>query len=717
VRASFDRLLAENPDMPGLEFRPFFDQGEVIESSLTALYKNALYGGLLAIVVLYAFFRRMRMTLLVAASIPLSLTVAVTVLYLGGDSLNIGTLMGLTLSVGMLIDNAIVVVESILRRRELGDSPAEAAAAGTGEVALAVVTATLTTIVVFMPTIFLSGETDIKVWLLNIGKPLAFALLGSLAVALVLIPLGSIFLRKNRQAKSRATGTSRHSLYARMLRWALHHRFATIAIALIVMMSQQIPMSKLGRRGSRGREQGPVRVQLRFPRHYTMSTANAAVKKYEEYVQGVMEPLEIEGIFCRFDDRGGRVMMWKKKGSEKPKQEIQEAIEKNWPKIPGVWTSLESAADESARTRLTLEGEDADALEATMDRIENMLRHHPLVAETSREKDLGLQELQVSVDPEAVERGRVVPELIRGMIGWVLRGARLKDYRGAGRDLPLLMELDPDQDVEMSNLGGLLIPTDEGMQPLGTLARMGIRRAPSSIERRDGRRVAELYVTGKGDDERAFHEAMQGLLGQVQLPVGVRSQVGGSWDNLQKSFDTLLMALGLGLCLVFLLTGILFEAILLPFAVILAVPPAFTGAYWALYISGKPLDELAMLGLILLVGIVVNNGIVLVDRVQQYRRQGLPLRPAVLAAGRDRVRPVVMTAFTTIVGLLPMAVFKGSGDVIAYDTLAVSVMGGLVLSTLITLFLVPVAFTLFTDLTRATTRGIRRISGLRPKSA
>ncbi|MHC4940568.1 MAG: efflux RND transporter permease subunit [Planctomycetota bacterium] len=717
VRATFDRLIAENPDTPGLEFRPFFDQGEVIENSLLALYKNALYGGILAIIVLYGFFRRLRMTVLVAASIPLSLTIAVTVLYLGGDSLNLGTLMGLTLSVGMLIDNAIVVVESILRRREIGDSTAEAAAAGTGEVALAVVTATLTTIVVFLPTIFLSGESDIKVWLLNIGKPLAFALLGSLAVALVLIPLGSIYLRKDKKAKHRGHGELEHGVYARMLRWALHHRFATIVIALLVMMSQRIPMSEIGQRGSRGREQGPVRIQLRFPRHYTMSKANEAVKQYEEYVLGVKDELEIDGIFCRFDDRGGRVMMWKREGSEKPKSEIQEQVEKGWPKIPGIWTSLESSGENSARTRLTLEGEDADVLEQTMDRIENQLKHHPLVAETSRERDIGLQELAVSVDPEAVERGRVVPELIRGMIGWVLRGARLKDYRGAGRDLPLLMELDPDQEVEMSDLGGLLIPTDDGMQPLGTLARMGIRRAPSSIERRDGRRVAELYVTGKGDDEKAFHGAMRSFLGGIEMPVGVRSQVGGSWRNFQQSMNTLFTALGLGLCLVFLLTGILFEAILLPFAVILAVPPAFTGAYWALYIVGKPLDELAMLGLILLVGIVVNNGIVLVDRVQQYRRQGLPLRPAVLAAGRDRVRPVVMTAFTTIVGLLPMAIFKGTGDEIAYDTLAVSVMGGLVVSTLITLFLVPVAFTLFTDLTRATARGIRRITGLRPETA
>jgi HAE1 family hydrophobic/amphiphilic exporter-1 len=719
VREVFERLLAEHKDVAELDFRAFFDQGALIQSSLRTLYENSLYGGILAVIVLYAFFRRLRMTLLVAAAIPLSLTIAVTVLYLGGDSLNIGTLMGLTLAVGMLIDNAIVVVESILRRRELGDAPGPAAAHGTGEVALAVVTATLTTIVVFAPSIFLSGETDSRVWLVAIGKPIGFALLGSLAVALVLVPLGSIYLRRDRTSihASDHPSNSRPGRYARMLRWALHHRFATIVLAIAACYSVVLPFESLGRQGSRGREQGPVRVSLRFPRHYTMRTANEAVKQYEKYVMSVMDELELRGIFCRFDERGGMAMMWKVDGSRKPKNEIQEVIKAGWPQIPGIWTSLEATGDEGGTT-ITLEGEDADLLERTMEKLENKFAARTdLVAEITRERDTGLQELQVSVDPEAVERGRVVPDLVRGMVGWVLRGARLRDYRGSGRDLPLLMELDPRQSVEASDLGGLLIPTDDGMQPLGTLAKMSYGKAPAAIERRDGRRVAEMKIVGTGDDDRAFHAEVERILKGTELPPGIRFQVGGSWRDLQKSFDTLGYAFLLGLCLVFLLTGILFEAILLPFSVILSVPPAFAGAFWALYVTGKPLDELAMLGLILLLGIVVNNGIVLVDRVQQWRRTGLPLRPAVLAAGRDRLRPVVMTAMTTIVGLLPMALFGGGNEGISYDTLAVSVMGGLTASTGVTLFLVPVAFTLFTDLTRSASRGIRRVMGLKPKTA
>jgi len=718
VRAAFDRLVASHPEIDELEFRPFFDQGKVIENSLGTLYENALYGGILAIFVLYAFFRRLRMTLLVAAAIPLSLTIAVTVLYLGGDTLNIATLMGLTLAVGMLIDNAIVVVESILRRREEGDRPAEAAAAGTGEVALAVVTATLTTIAVFLPAVFLTGGTDASVWLLSIGKPIGYALVGSLGIALVLIPLGSIYLRKDRtavHAKPHAH-LERPSLYASALRWALHHRFATVLLGIGVYYSSTIPSEAMGRQGSRSREQGPVRVMMRFPRHFGMAEADAAIQQYENYVLSVKDELQVAGIFCRFDKNGGMAMMWKSPEATIEKSEIRETIRKNWPRIPGVWTSLESGG-EQGRTLVSLEGEDADLLDRTMEGIEKLLRTHPLVAETTRERDTGLQELRVSVDPEAMAQGRVVPDLIRGMIGWVLRGARLTDYRGGGRDLPLLLELDPDQEVEASDLPAMLIPTEDGFVPLKSLAKMDFTRAPSAIERRDGRRVAEMQVLSKGDDERAFHEQISAVLAGIKLPPGVRFQLGGSWRDLQKSFNNLFKAFFLGLCLVFLLTGVLFEAILLPFAVILAVPPAFAGAYWALYITGKPLDELAMLGTILLVGIVVNNGIVLVDRVQQRRRMGMPLRPAVLAAGRDRVRPVAMTALTTIVGLLPMAIFKGGNDEIAYDTLAVSVMGGLVASTVVTLFLVPVAFTLFTDLTRLSARGIRRAMRLRPERA
>jgi len=471
----------------------------------------------------------------------------------------------------------------------------------------------------------------------------------------------------------------------------------------------------MGRQGSRGREQGPVRVMMRFPRHYGMNEADAAIQRYEKYVASVKDDLQIAGIFCRFDKNGGMAMMWKSPDATIEKSAIREQIKNEWPRVPGVWTSLESGGEEG-RTRVTLEGEDADLLGRTMETLEKLLRTHPLVAETSRERDTGLQELRVSIDPEAMAQGRAVPDTVRSMIGWVLRGARLADYRGGGRDLPLLVELDPDQEVEASDLPGMLIPTDDGMMPLRSLATLAFTRAPTAIERRDGRRVAEMTVLGSGDDAREFHEQISAVLAGVQLPAGVRFQVGGSWRDLQKSFDNLFKAFFLGLCLVFLLTGVLFEAILLPFAVILSVPPAFAGAHWALYITGKPMDELAMLGTILLVGIVVNNGIVLVDRVQQYRRTGMPLRPAVLAAGHDRVRPVVMTALTTIVGLLPMAVFKGGNDEIAYDTLAVSVMGGLVASTVVTLFLVPVAFTLFTDLTRISARGIRRAMRVRPAS-
>jgi HAE1 family hydrophobic/amphiphilic exporter-1 len=188
----------------------------------------------------------------------------------------------------------------------------------------------------------------------------------------------------------------------------------------------------------------------------------------------------------------------------------------------------------------------------------------------------------------------------------------------------------------------------------------------------------------------------------------VRFEVGGSWRELQENFKELFQALAFGGVLVFLLTGILFEALLLPLAVLFAIPTALIGAVWALYIAGKPLDELAVLGCILLVGVVVNNGIVLIDRAQQWRRQGLPLRAAVRAAGRDRVRPVVMTAVTTIAGLLPMALLRGGGEEIPYDTLATAVIGGLVVSTLVTLLLVPTVYTLFSELGDRTRRGLRR---------
>ena len=711
----FKELEAKHGDkVADLELRAFFDQGSVIEGSLRTLYENALYGGILAILILYGFFRRLRMTLLVAAAIPLSLTIAVTVLYLGKSSLNIATMMGLTLAVGMLIDNAIVVVESILKRRELGDAPGEAAASGTGEVALAVLTATLTTIVVFLPAIFLSGDTDARLWLGSIGGPIAFALIASLAVALVLVPLGTIWFRHTRNAGATAKQGAfhNHGFYSRFLSAALRHRFVVVACGVLVFWSGWIPMGKLGRKGAMGRGGGPVRIMMRFPRHFTMGDADDAIKQYEKFVIARKEELEIEGIYARFDRYGGMAMMWRTDESERPRDEIRDEIREGWPRIPGVWTSLESGGFEQGQTTVTLEGEDPGELEATMDRIEARLQTLESVEETQREREQGLQELRVSVDREAMERGQVMPDMIRAMMGWVLRGARLRDYRSGGRDLPLLLELDPTQSVDMSQLGGLRIPTDQGMTPLALLARLDIHDAPEAIERRDGRRMAEMKVVGTDDDDRRFHGDVAAALASVELPPGVRFKVGGSWERLQESFAQLGQALGLGGILVFLLTGVLFEAWLLPLAILFAIPPALVGGAWALYLTGKPLDELAYLGGILLVGVVVNNGIVLIDRVQQWRRAGLPLRPAITAAGRDRVRPVLMTALTTIAGLLPMAMFKGANDSIPYDTLATAVIGGLLVSTAVTLILVPIVFSLFHDLGRLLTRTGRAAASL-----
>jgi HAE1 family hydrophobic/amphiphilic exporter-1 len=707
VRELFASLAAAEP-LPKLEFRPFFDQGDLIEKSVGTLYDNALYGGILAVAILYLFLRRVRMTLLVAAALPLSLTIAVTCLYLGGDSLNLATMMGLTLAVGMLVDNAIVVVEAILRRREAGEAVRAAATGGAGEVALAVVTSTLTTVVVVLPFVFLS-DSDARLWLASIGLPISYALLASLIVAIILVPLGSVYLRRgDRPRPAAAAGAlpGMRGAYARILALALRHRFAVVLLGLLLCLSAGFPFARVGRQAAMGHGMGPVRVQLRWPRHYTLADADRAVARYEEFVGTVREELEVDGTYARFDRYGGAVMVWQKRNSDVDPEKAREIVQERWPRIPGVWTSLE-AVSSGGSTTVTLEGEDPEELERAIDRIETRLKALPSVAETQRERGNSLQEIQVEVDPEAVERGLVGPEAIRGMVGWVVRGARMRDYRAKGRDLPLLVEMDPDQAAELRDLGELLVPTGSGLRPLSSLTRVAIRSAPIAIERRDGRRTAELQVASRDKDDRAFHGEVQSLLADFDLPPGVRFQVGGSWQDLQETFRTLLQAMVLACTLVFLLTGVLFEAVLLPLAVICAIPPALVGGLWGLYLAGKPMDELSYLGGILLVGVVVNNGIVLIDRAQQRRRAGLPLGAAIVAAGGDRLRPVLMTATTTIVGLLPMALFEAQGEEIPYDTLATAVIGGMVVSTVLTLVLVPVAYSLFADLGRSMWRGFR----------
>ncbi len=713
VRALFADLTANHPRARGLVIRPFFDQGREIENALGTLIDNSWQGGLLAMGVLYAFFRRMRMTLLVAAAIPLSLTMAVTLLYLGGSSLNMITMMGLTLAVGMLIDNAIVVVESILRRREAGDAPPEAAGRGTGEVALAVVTSTLTTLVVFLPVIFLTDDANARLLMGSLGGPIAFALLASLAVALVLIPLGSIHLRRRAEGPPPPSpelgpaGRGFRGAFGRVLGRALRNRFAVVVLALVFLASASIPFTRARRQQSMGHGGSAVRVSLRFPRHYSMADADAAMRLYETHVSNLREALELEGIYAHFDKRSAFLMAWKRRRAQASLDEIREAVRKDWPRVPGVRTSLEAMSLEE-KTTVTLEGEDPVALEATMAAMRARLERLPSVAEVVGAEADGTQELRVSVDRDALDRMEVDVDAVRATVGWILRGASLRDYTGEGRSLPLIVELDPEQAGDVADLAQVLVPTRRGMVPLPSVTTAEVRRAPISLTREDGRRVGGVTVTGRPGDARAFHAAVQAAVAAVPMPPGVRFRVGGAWNELQSTFRNLADAAILSIVLVFLLTGVLFEALLLPLAVLFAIPPAFAGSVWALHLLDKPIDELAYLGFILLAGVVVNNGIVLVDRVQQLRRAGMPLRAAVVAAGRDRLRPVLMTSLTTMVGLLPMALGGGGGEGIQYDTLATAVIGGLAASTVMTLFLVPVAFTLFHNLSLSLRRAMQR---------
>ncbi|MFB3065513.1 MAG: efflux RND transporter permease subunit [Planctomycetota bacterium] len=710
----FTHLRESDPRFGAITLRPFFDQGKEIRASVGALYDNAAIGGGLAMLILFLFLRRVRMTLLVSAAIPLSLTLGVTALYFSGGTLNMFSMMGFTLVVGMLIDNAIVVVEAILSRRERGDTPREAAARGTGEVALAVLTATCTTIIVFLPAIFLVDDHNARVFLTTLGKPIAFALLSSLAVALILIPLGAIYLRRRKdppRAKMHHEPRGMRRLSVRMLSGAMRRRVLVVAIAFAFLYGAVVvAMPNLKQAQSFGWGGNSVRVRFRFPRHYTMNDADRAVKVYEEYLMGLIDELELEGCYARFEKPGGMVIVWQKPKSSLLIDDVKERIFEDWPKVPGVRVNLESF-EEDGLTRVTLTGDDAARLQQGLDLIAARLEAMPFVAEVLREEDMGAQELRVTLNDGVVERLDINQDWVRGTVGWVVRGARLKDFRSPERDLPLLLEFNPSSTQEVTDLGNTLVPTGTGLVPLATIAEFGIHKAPVSIRRRDGRRISELTVRGDVDDLKDLDRRVRAVVSSTPLPPGVRAELGGGWQQFKQDQSVLLQALGLAIVLIFLLTGVLFEELLLPLAVLLTIFPALAGSIWLLYLTDTPLDETGLIAFILLSGVVVNNGIVLVDRIQQWRRRGLPMRAAVLRAGSDRLRPVLMTALTTIVGLLPMALAGRPESGIRYDVMASMFIGGLAASTLLTLFLVPVAFTLFTDLSRALRRALRFASG------
>ena len=733
--------VSELPQMKGIEFEVFWDQGTHVRESIRNLTSSGLWGGLFASMVLFAFMRAIRMTVILTLAIPLSILTTVVVMYFVGWSLNMATMMGLLLCIGLVIDNSIVIVENIYRYRQAGLTGREASIRGAGEVGLAVTMATLTTVVVFLPLILMSDEQEFSFWMLRIGTPVIVALFASLFISLIFVPLAALRLSTGKHHdEPRLLGWLRGH-YLRTLNWVLHHRVESTVLVLVTMATIVIPFKQIKRTDNQGGDTNNVWLIFDMPSGQTLERADQFFTRIEEDVMQYADLYQIKSLESRFRSSWGRMQIVRHEDPntewyshawvslrqvlglrerELTKEEVEKHIRENIEPPPGYalrtsWRDREQDASVS----ISLYGEDTGTLETLAREVERRLRTIGDLTSVETDMDRGTTELQVRLDRDQARRLGVDTRAISGTISYTLRGIEIsKYYTPSGHEVDIQVQLRDARDQDMDDLRQLTFPSEDGTPiPLESLAEFFVEPSLGAIRRENRQTSLNIVAKASKADAKALFAKVDQAMQGFEMPRGYRWDKGARYVRLEDSNESQKFAVILSICFVFLLMGVLFESFVLPLAVIIAIPFSFLGVYWTLFLTGTPLDMMSMIGSVILIGVVVNNAIVLVDLTNRQRRGGMTRTEALLDAGRHRFRPILMTTFTTVCGLIPMALGNSKMVGMPYSPLGRTMIGGLICATFLTLVIVPLFYSCLDDLRNLFFRMLHSTRNPKPSAA
>ncbi len=756
ARAVEERLRNLRKELPpGIEVTTGFDQSRFIQSSIDEVYSNAIQGGLIAIVILLLFLKDLRSTLIIGISIPLSVIATFFLMYRTGTSLNVMSLGGLALGVGMLVDNAIVVLEAIYKRREFGDSPFEAVRRGASEVGGAVISSTLTTVAVFLPVVFLEGVA--AQLFRDQALTVSFSLIASLVVSLTLIPMlvgleGQVrqgiaaaasadasrrgfghailrfpqwvftWLRRGWRALlhgfallcrpvsrvfDRALAALTH-LYPRTLDRALDARWAVLGTATALLVATAFLVPTLGLDLIPAISQGEFSFRIELPEGTPLEATDRFVNEVQQVLVGDPRVASFSST------SGGAGLSFAKTGTE------GENVARLQVKMqPGTQTADEEAVASAIRERLTateearfkferpsvftfrtpieieVYGDQLDELFAATALLKNRLEQVPGLVDLKTSAELGNPELQVTFNRnQLVQLG-----LDLGQAATTVRNKIQGDvatrFTQGDREIDILVRSVKLGQASTEEVGDLIIGQHRGVPiRLKAVATVRLVEGPSEIRRIGQKRAALISGNLEGRDMGAVAADLREVIRQITLPLGVTAIVGGQQEEMARSLRSLLLAMALAIFLVYLVMAAQFESFLHPFVIMFTLPLGAIGVVGALVLCQQTVNVVVLIGAVMLAGIVVNNAIVLIDAVNQLRRdQGMPRRQALLAAGVQRLRPILMTTGTTVFGLLPMALGLGEGAELRAP-LAITVIGGLSVATLLTLIVIPLVYSL-----------------------
>jgi len=709
-------------EMSGIKMVLFDDQATSVRTSLRDLVEAGLIGALMSLVVLYVFLRDWRTTLIVAISAPLSLVITLAAMFFLKMSLNILSLMGLMLSVGMLVDNAVVVNEAIFKGRiEHPEDPVGATLRGVNSVGLAVTLGTLSTSIVFLPMIF-GAQDELTLYLQHVAVTICISVAASLLVAITLIPQLTTRIHTTVAGDS---GWMQHfgAWYVRVLEWALHHRGKTWLFIVLVVASAAVPFA-VGLKFDMFPQEGTKRLFMdyRVNSTYPLDKMRESVDSVEEWLVAHKQELEIDQVYSYFDIGRALTLVYLKEDEERTKtpQEIQEAIRKGLPKIPIGEPSFEGGRGGGAeQLAVQVFGESSDRLREVANEVVGLLRQVPGLKDVRVNAGAAGWEMRVKVDREKARLYGLSSQQVAEVVAGAMRGSPLRPYRTSSGEIEMILELRREDRTDIDALRQLPLLTATGQRiALDAVAELSIGDVPGDIRRED-RRTALKIQFGTADKVTAddARKLVTDFMNQLELPPGYGWGFGQAFDDDQQAQNTMGINMLLALACIYIVMAALFESVLAPSAIITGIFFSFIGVFWFFLITGTTVSFMAMIGMLVLMGVVVNNGIVLIDHVHQLREAGLPRERALIQGSRDRLRPILMTAGSTILAMIPLAVGQTTigGDGPPYFPMARAVIGGLAFATVVSLVVLPTIYVSLEDVGHWGRRVFRRAAG-RPLS-
>ncbi len=701
--------ISQTPQLKGIKLVFLDNQAKAVKSSLSDVINAGIVGALLSLIVLFFFTRDLATTLLVSLSIPISIIITLGVLYFLGLSLNVLSLMGLMLAVGMLVDNSVVISESILTKRNNSNlSVVEAIQSGVGEVMVPVIAGTVTSVCIFLPIVFGTGDL-LYVFLTHVAASIIAAMIISLFLAITVVPLIISKLKPKVKTEKKDWFDKYKKSYVKALKFTLNHRWLTFFFILIVLAVGGVSMKFMT--DDDGFDTG-VNRDFWLPYHvdgsFSLERLKQDVDKIEDYLLANKQKFEIKSVYSYYQEDGfvaSKIYLVDEEDATKSVADIKRGIMQDMPKItigtPSFRWRRGNSADNNSMS-IYLQGDSHIVLQKMLPSILLALNKVEGVSGASVDKKNNRQELQIIIQRDRANRLGVDPMTVAQSVGVAMRGLNLREMVTENGELPVIMRFYKTGEFKMEQLAQLPIKTKNGNQiTLETVATIHNTTSPQSIRRYNRMGAIQIDIDLKDEvNKKDIKQEFSKIMDAVNYPSGYRWTFDANSRSMGMQMSTIFDILKIAGMLIFIVMAALFESLVFPLVVITSILFSFVGVFIFFAITGTKFAIMAGIGMLILMGVVVNNGIVLIDHINQLRISGKGRRAAILQAGRDRLRPIMMTVATTVVGLIPLSVSVSSvgGDGPAYFPMARAIIGGLLFSTVVSLLVLPSLYCWLDDL-------------------